>query len=378
MFSIPISVLSEIIGTSEKELRTAYRDKLTGADNDLLPVGILPHNQIELCLENYFFHDRYLDIDLFRIASRDLPNTECAFPLLVGPHIQAFFKETEMVRRANCEALSCSGERTVTQHLSVLASEYGVSYRTLMRKRRLFMNQSSLSMLLDADHNAYLYNDHLTSMCLYACDYAIYRHLAVNSPSANKILRKFQSMEPFPCSSCPYSKEWQEKQRKMAANKKRPVTPDLPPFTCRRGATQMIVPKTRYPLNTLFANVSAQDVLFARKGVDAWADKYHYTPARKKPERVNEVWFSDHHPLDIFVITRVHKDGTFATARVWLTAVMDAASNAMWVIRSRRGQIPQTLRRLSQGRLCSQLTAPSLLCRKYFMWTTERITAQNF
>lgn len=191
------------------------------------------------------------------------------------------------------------------------------------------MNQSNLNMLLSADHNAYLYHDHLTSMCLYACDYAIYRHLAVNSPSANKILREFQSMKPFPCSSCPYSKEWQEKQREKAANRKRPVTPDIPPFTCRRGASQMIVPRTRYPLNDLFADVSAQDVLLARKGVDAWADKYHYTPARKKPERVNEVWFSDHHPLDLFVITRVHKNGMFDTARVWLTAVMDAASNAM-------------------------------------------------
>ncbi|MCD7751947.1 MAG: Mu transposase C-terminal domain-containing protein [Lachnospiraceae bacterium] len=329
MFEIPTSALSDLIGISEREIRTAYGDKLTGADKDLLPISILPYNQIELCLEKYFFHERYLNIDLFRLAAGDVSDFDHPFPLLNRRRIQNFFNETEMLRQANRTALTYSGERTVTLYLARIASEYGVSYRTLMRRRRLFMNQSNLRMLLDADHNAYLYHDHLTSMCLYACDYAIYRHLAVNSPSANKILREFQAMKPLPCSSCPYSKEWQKKQKEKSTSKKHPASSDIPPFTCKRNATHMIVPKTRYPLNDLFATVSAQDVCLARKGVDAWADKYHYTPTRKKPERINEVWFSDHHPLDLFVITQRYKDGTFDTARVWLTAVMDAASNAM-------------------------------------------------
>lgn len=155
-------------------------------------------------------------MDLFRLAAGDVSDYDHPFPLLHGQRIQDFFNETEMLRQVNRTMLTCSGERTVTLYLARIASDYGVSYRTLMRRRRLFMNQSNLRMLLDADHNAHLYHDHLTSMCLYACDYAIYRHLAVNSPSANKILREFQAMKPLPCSSCPHSKEWQEKQKEKA------------------------------------------------------------------------------------------------------------------------------------------------------------------
>ncbi|MCC8075498.1 MAG: hypothetical protein LIO95_06090 [Clostridiales bacterium] len=55
MFEIPTSALSDLIGISEREIRTAHSDKLTGAAKDLLPISILPYNQIELCLEKYFF-----------------------------------------------------------------------------------------------------------------------------------------------------------------------------------------------------------------------------------------------------------------------------------------------------------------------------------
>ncbi|MCC8075499.1 MAG: hypothetical protein LIO95_06095 [Clostridiales bacterium] len=76
-----------------------------------------------------------------------------------------------------------------------------------------------------------------------------------------------------------------------STNKKHPASSDIPPFTCKRNATHMIIPKTRYPLNALFATVKAQDVCFARKGVDAWADKYHYTPARKSQNELTRSGF---------------------------------------------------------------------------------------
>lgn len=330
MFSIPLSILAFLTGACEISLRKRYAGKFIGSEENLLPVSILPLDQAELCAKEFLFHGRYLDLDLYRLSAKDFSlAADDPFPLLSSPYIQHFFSETRMLREATLIIQTHAGTKTITEELTSLAEKYGISYRTLMRKREKFMNHSDLSLLLQPNHNTYLYHDHMRSMCLYACDYAIYRHLAVNAPSSNKILREFTAMEPFPCKSCPYSKAWQEAELKEHTDAGKPGLLDIPPFQCTRKAEFMVIPKTRYPINDLLASVSKQDVCMARKGVHEWEAKYHYTPARKKPERVNAVWFGDHTPLDIFVITKYQKDGTVETARVWLTAIMDAASNAM-------------------------------------------------
>ena len=61
----------------------------------------------------------------------------------------------------------------------------------------------------------------------------------------------------------------------------------------------------------------------------SWASKYQHTALRTKPDRVNKCWVSDHTKLDIFVITKKHPDGSFETGRVWLTGILDAATNAL-------------------------------------------------
>ncbi len=68
---------------------------------------------------------------------------------------------------------------------------------------------------------------------------------------------------------------------------------------------------------------------YGRYGSRYWDAKYLQKAVREKPQLINEVWFGDHHMLNIFVVDR---DGRII--RPWLTAWMDAASSALvgWML----------------------------------------------
>ena len=266
---------------------------------------------------NYLYHDRMLDIDLCSLAETSINNAAwtVSFPLLQARRISDFFTETIRMRQAEKIRKQYGGSRQIVCEMSRLAESYHISYRTLMRERKAFMNINNINLLLEPDHLSYIYDDHYPSMCLYACDYAFYRHHAIGKPSAKKIFRELSKIT-LPCCRCPYSSIRQKQE------------PDVP-FVCKRNVAEMVKPNCDDTVCRVIKTARKQDTFFARKGMLDWAAKYHFTPARNKPKEVNAVWFSDHTLLDIFVITKRYEDGTFDADRIWLTGIIDAATNAL-------------------------------------------------
>ena len=91
----------------------------------------------------------------------------------------------------------------------------------------------------------------------------------------------------------------------------------------------MVIPNLPDTVCTIVNRSSDQETCLAWNGVRAWASKHNYTPPRNKPQQVNYVWIADHTKLDIFVKTTQNPDGTWNSKRVWLTGIIDAATNAL-------------------------------------------------
>ncbi|RII34336.1 hypothetical protein D2A34_14425 [Clostridium chromiireducens] len=78
-------------------------------------------------------------------------------------------------------------------------------------------------------------------------------------------------------------------------------------------------------LSRIFKNEIPEEVLhYVFKGRKAWEAKYMHKATREKPHIINEVWFGDHHVLDVFI-----KDKDGKIVKPWLTAWYDAASGCM-------------------------------------------------
>ena len=91
----------------------------------------------------------------------------------------------------------------------------------------------------------------------------------------------------------------------------------------------MVIPNLPDTVCTIVNRSSDQETCLAWNDVRAWASKHNYTPPRNKPQQVNYVWIADHTKLDIFVKTTQNPDGTWNSKRVWLTGIIDAATNAL-------------------------------------------------
>lgn len=78
-------------------------------------------------------------------------------------------------------------------------------------------------------------------------------------------------------------------------------------------------------INRIMKNEISDEVLYyVFKGRKAWEAKYMHKATREKPQLINEVWFGDHHVLDMFI-----KDMNGNIVKPWLTAWYDGASGCI-------------------------------------------------
>ena len=284
-------------------------------DKDCVPLTEIPFVQQEAYIKDYLLRDRYVDIDLMQCSS-----TDADLPYLT-PEVKAFFIRTNLVRSVLAIQAAYAADRTVTARLTDLATSNNITYRTLMRERSRFMGHTSLMNLLSDPNKGEDTVDRYRKCCFYCRDYIIARHESAGRPSDNTILRETKNLADFPCSKCPYHPEV-----KADVHNRFDTTPAA---TCRRNSTHMIVPQTRDTVNTITNRIPEQETYMAWAGVRAWMSKCQHTIPRIKPETVNFCWFADHTVLDIQVKTKTYKDGHFECGRVWLTGIIDIASNAL-------------------------------------------------
>ena len=177
------------------------------------------------------------------------------------------------------------------------------------------MHSSALTKVLNHGLHTEEAKDTYRTCCMYCRDLIIFLHEKPGKISASKIHRDILKMETFPCSKCPYH----------STNKE--SNDNVPYATCKRKTENMIRPVHVDVVRTIIKRIPEQMDVLAWNGVRAWANTYHFTPSRKKAEKVNEVWFSDHKILDLFV--KVYENGKWTYKRPWITAIIDSASSVM-------------------------------------------------
>ena len=294
--NITVPILSEITGWKTSRIREEFESEYDEETNSI-PLSILPMDIQEKYVYGHIYRSLSLDIDMAKLTESEQKD---------------FYRETDLVRKAYFAGRN--GDL-----LRFLADMNHFSVRTLQRRRRDFMQETNLNRLIKHSPKPYIYSDNHNSLCVYAADYWFFRKIQNNKVTDNKVFRELtQNIKGFKCVNCPYSYDWQ------MAHPKEKI-----PFMCSRKTDTIIIPKTRKPLNALRHEIEESDIDMERKGVRYWDSHYAFTGKRKKPDLVNYAWHSDHTCLDIFVITGTNPDGTPKSERVWLTGMLDSATNAL-------------------------------------------------
>lgn len=196
-----------------------------------------------------FCTDNLLDLDLI-----SLTNSNEMYPIC-SASLQTFFRDTKILREAEVIHRSFHSERSVTKRLMELALSYGISYRTLTRKRRKFMQHYSLMKLLSEPESLEDTVDRYKNCCYYCRDYIIYRHWDVSRPNNRKIFRECQDLKDFSCSKCLYDPEVKSKKHRSKDY--------IPQVTCRRNTTKIVIPKSHDTVDTIVKRISLQETHMA-------------------------------------------------------------------------------------------------------------------
>ena len=318
---IPVPILSEITGRSENKIRKTYRKVIR---NECIPLSEIPLQYAYAYAAEYLFRDRIIDfafIDAMDFSVLPIQTKPMWSPPLESPDVKELLREMQMIRKGHSIHESHAADGSITERIRELAKSCGYSYSTYMRRRKAYMNNSSLKRALAHNSSTEDTRDRYRTACFYCRDLIIYLHEKPGKISSAKIFRDISKAKPVKCTQCPYHPDV-----KNVSHKKGDFIPEA---TCRRESEYWITPNCDDTVCKIVRRIPEQQDVLAWEGVRSWASKYHFTPSRKKPEVVNYVWFSDHKKLDIFVRTEKRPDGTWKTARPWLTAILDCASNVL-------------------------------------------------
>lgn len=160
------------------------------------------------------------------------------------------------------------------------------------------------------------------SMCLMAQDFVQAESCRATRPTGAAIFETLKRLEAglkeCACEMCPYNEgtEFRDEllyKGKIESHEK-----------CEEAKTGMKLPKSLSTVSRYVKSIPKNIRDLGRFGVRYWEDKYMPKARREKPNKVNEVWFGDHHVFDVFVL-----DDQGRAVRPWLTAWTDAKSGCM-------------------------------------------------
>lgn len=302
---ISLDILSDITGTSVKKLKKEY-EQVT--ENNCVPLFCIEQEYQDTYVQEYLYRDKIIDFPFLAVVNKkEVP--------LHAKNVQHLFNEMTMMRQGEEIHNMYHSNGTVTKQLKKFCKKNGISYSTYCRRRKQYMHANALTKVLNHGLHTEETKDSYRTCCMYCRDLIIFLHEKPGKISASKIHRDILKMKPFSCLKCPYHSTNKENNDKV-------------PFAaCKRKTETMIRPEHVDVVRTIIRRIPEQMDVLAWNGVRAWANTYHFTPSRKKPEKVNEVWFSDHKILDIFV--KVYENGKWTYKRPWITAIIDAASSVM-------------------------------------------------
>lgn len=234
---------------------------------------------------------------------------------------EAFGEEglTELANRQQAvmalDGILNSGERGRTAAIDELAKKIGVTSRTLRRWHAAYKT-GGLAAIMDKVERKD--KGKTRSMCQLAQDY-IEEQMGDNRKFPQTLVlerlrERAQELGDNACDCCVYC------DGSSARRALKPAQRDAYPV-CQMAEGHMVIPANRYAVNRVVAAIPDAQLTYARRGKRAWEAAYMQKTKRVKPEMVNDVWFGDHHKLDLFVI-----DENGNLVRPWMTAWLDACS----------------------------------------------------
>ena len=194
----------------------------------------------------------------------------------------------------------------VVEQLAALAEDHGTSLRTLYRWMDAYEAKGLPGIM-----RAVSRKDKGTrpSICAAAYQYAygLYADKVKRTQATiyNKLVDKAAVLGPDACQKCIFCEGTEARARLMETGEINHYPPCAEPV--KAG---MRVPECRQTLSRMLAAIPSDEVTLARRGVKAWKDDHMFMALREKPQRVNEVWFGDHHQFTAEDVERINS--TFA------------------------------------------------------------------
>lgn len=208
-----------------------------------------------------------------------------------------------------------SSERGKGAAIDELAARIGVSGRTLRRWHTAYKERGLAGIMDKVERKD---KGKTRSMCQLAQDY-IEAQMGDNRKFPQTLVlerlrERAQDLGNNACDCCVYC------DGSSARRALRPAQRDAYPV-CQLAEGHMVIPANRHAVNRVVAAIPDAQLTYARRGKRAWEAAYMQKTKREKPTMVNDVWFGDHHKLDLFVL-----DENGNLVRPWMTAWMDACS----------------------------------------------------
>ena len=209
-----------------------------------------------------------------------------------------------------------SGERGKrTAAIDELAKKNGVTSRTLRRWHAAYKDGGLATIMEKTERKD---KGKTRSMCQLAQDF-IEAQMGDNrkfpqSLVLERLRERASDLGDRACDCCVYC------DGSSARRALKPAQREAYPV-CAMAQGSMVIPANRHAVNRVVAAIPDAQLTYARRGKRAWEAAYMQKTKRVKPEMTNEVWFGDHHKLDLFVL-----DENGNLVRPWMTAWMDACS----------------------------------------------------
>lgn len=255
---------------------------------------------------------------LYRKAMRDLEGGSYSFDLVgyVSSN-RAKLDELLSFQKAvfSAHTIRQSHSRNKTEQLRALATEYGISERTLYRWEQQYKEEGlgGFARKARADKGK------SRAMCSEAVRFIREQYLhpahRTQAQILDKLIDRAVIMGPNACVECPFN----PMSRNHAALQ---GTEDAAFFpACDRIGEGIVTPGSRHAVNEMVKNIPPEIITYMRKGRKAWEAAHMMKASREKPDMVNQAWYGDHHQFDVFCID---EDGKLC--RPWLTAFYDIGS----------------------------------------------------
>lgn len=232
-------------------------------------------------------------------------------------------KEAELMERLDlireCLTLMESKPEGLTLKVNALAEKNGISSSTLRAwvKKYEAGGLSEIASVSRSDKGS------TRSICKWAqkmiTDRVCQKNQPTNRAVYSELLEVAKETGKEACANCPYN---EGTERRAVLISKGLIDPnDKCAMEYKAG---LVVPIHYCTVDRYIKGLNESMLAYGRKGNKYWEARFMPKIRRDKPEKVNQIWFGDHHQFDVFVRT---EDGK--VMRPWATVWMDARSNCL-------------------------------------------------